>query len=55
MDQFKLFLQNLSRRDLDDLLRDTQHDKLEARADNSARSDNDNTQATIKGMQRWIN
>ena len=52
MDQFRLFLHSLSRRDLDELLGDTQHDRLEARVDNSARSDNDNLKATIKGMQR---
>ena len=52
MDQLKLFLHSLSRRDLDELLGNTQHDRSEARVDNSVISDNNNIQATIEGMQR---
>ena len=47
MDKFKLFFRSLSRRDLDDLLKDAQHDRPKARADNSAGSDNNNIQITI--------
>ena len=42
MDQFKLFLWSLSRRDLNELLGDAQHDRPEVRVDNSVGSDNDN-------------
>ena len=53
MDQFKLFLCSLSRRDLDELLRDAQYDhpKGSKGTRNSVEGDNSNFQATIKGMQ----
>ena len=54
MDQLRLFLQSLSRRDLDELLGDIRHDGPEGSRGtrNSAEGDNSNFQATIEGMQR---
>lgn len=55
MDQFKLFLHSLLRRDLDELLGDAQHDRLKGSKggeNNSVKDDNSYMQATIEGMQR---
>ena len=50
MDQFKLFLHSLSRRDVEELLGDAQHDRLEVSrggANNSAKGDNSYIQVTM--------
>lgn len=55
MDQLKLFLRILSRRDLDELLGDAHNEQSERSkggTHNSAEGDNSNFQATIEGMQR---
>ena len=57
MDQFRMFLRSLSKKDLDDLLEEVQHDRpenSEARAHDSAGDDSNNLHATIEGMQRQI-